>query len=290
MVSLAIGDDASDAPPPSRGVGLRYETVDEGFRGFVARTFGDEGRAWLARLPAVHAELEERWRLRLGRELPGGLLSSVHEVALEDGTRAVLKIGRAPRARDEIAALRIWAGRGAPTLLAADEEACAMLLEPIEPGNHPDPASPEAVAGLLVLLHMPLTGGLPSLASVARERVRIARRDGRASAQKAAWALAKVDELAGAPDLLRGSEPQGGSAGVLLHGDLDERNLVVCARRGLCAIDPLPCVGDPAYDAGYWVHGNRRPGRRARLDAIVAATGLERERVRDWAAVVGVHG
>jgi streptomycin 6-kinase len=77
---------------------------------------------------------------------------------------------------------------------------------------------------------------------------------------------------------------------MLVHGDFDDRNLLVCARRGLCAIDPLPCAGDPAYDAGYWVHANRRPGRRARLDAIVAATGLDRERVRDWAAVVGVHG
>ncbi len=77
---------------------------------------------------------------------------------------------------------------------------------------------------------------------------------------------------------------------MLLHGDFDERNLLVCASRGLCAVDPLPCVGDPAYDAAYWVHANRRSGRRARLEGILAATGLPRGRVRDWAGVIAVHG
>ena len=75
---------------------------------------------------------------------------------------------------------------------------------------------------------------------------------------------------------------------MLVHGDFDERNLL-WSRGGLVAIDPWPCVGDPAYDAGYWVHGNRRPGRRARLDALVEL-GFDRARVRDWAAIVGVHG
>jgi streptomycin 6-kinase len=74
-----------------------------------------------------------------------------------------------------------------------------------------------------------------------------------------------------------------------VHGDFDERNLLVCERRGLCAVDPLPCTGDPAYDAAYWVHGNRLPGRRARLDALFEL-GFDQARVRDWAAVVGVHG
>jgi streptomycin 6-kinase len=77
---------------------------------------------------------------------------------------------------------------------------------------------------------------------------------------------------------------------VLVHGDLDERNLLTCERRALVAIDPLPCVGDPSYDAAYWVHANRRPGRRARLEALLGASGLPRERVRDWAGVIGVHG
>ena len=118
-----------------------------------------------------------------------------------------------------------------------------------------------------------------TLGELARRRLGRAVEPGRASPeQKLDWALTKIAELERDPP-----------ADVLLHGDFDERNLLVCSRRGLCAIDPMPCSGDPAYDAAYWVHGNRRPGRRARLDALVEL-GFDRARVRDWAAVVGVHG
>ena len=77
---------------------------------------------------------------------------------------------------------------------------------------------------------------------------------------------------------------------MIVHGDFDERNLLTCRRRGLCTIDPLPCAGDGTYDAAYWVHANRRPGRRARFDRIAAAMGLDRGRLRDWCAVIAVHG
>ncbi len=255
------------------------EVVEPGFRAFVARAFGDDGRAWIAALPEAHATLAARWQLELGPELPGGLLSCVREALLPDGSAAVLKIGApCPRARDEIAALRAWGGKGAPALLSADEELGAMLLERIQPGTHPPDAGAAAVATVLKALHIPPPAGLTTLGELARRRLGRAVEQGRASETKAAWALMKVAELEREPP-----------ADVLLHGDFDERNLLVCSRRGLCAIDPLPCTGDPAYDAAYWVHGNRRPGRRARLDALVEL-GFDRARVRDWAAVIGVHG
>jgi len=245
----------------------------------VARVYGDEGRAWIATLPAVLDELAVRWRLELGPELPGGLLSCVRAATRADGTEVVLKVGARPSTQREIAALRTWEGRGAPTLLEADEEQRALLLERIRPGSDPAGADAVTVAAVLRELHVAPAFELPMLADTALKRIDRAVRDGRASGQKADWARATVAGL-----------ERDAPTSVLLHGDFDERNLLVCDRRGLCAIDPLPCLGDPAYDAAYWVHGNRRPGRRARLDAIVAATGLDRARVRDWAAVVGVHG
>jgi streptomycin 6-kinase len=279
IVSLAIGDDAIDAVHPNRCGGMRYETVEEGFRSFVARTLGDEGRAWLDELPRVVAELEHRWRLTLGRELHGGLLSYVRAAKTRNGRPVVLKIGAYPRTHHEIAGLRAWGGGAAPELLEADEQRRALLLERIEPGTHPHDAPAKDVAVVLGALRVPAPSGLPTLDSIVARRIENAERDGRASRQKVDWARAAAARLA-----LDAPAPS------LVHGEFDERNLLVCTRRGLCAIDPLPCAGDPAYDAGYWVHGNRRPGRRARLHAIVAATGLDRARVRDWAAVVGVHG
>jgi streptomycin 6-kinase len=255
------------------------ETVEPGFRAFVARVFGDEGRAWIAALPEAHATLATRWQLELGPELPGGLLACVREARLPDGSAAVLKVGTPwPRTRHEVAALRAWGGNGAPELLDFDKKLGAMLLERIHPGTHPSEAGAAAVAALMDALHVPPFAGLPTLGELVRRRIERALAEGRTSEAKASWALSKAAELQPEPHPV-----------VLLHGDFDERNLLVCEHRGLCAIDPLPCAGDPAYDAGYWVHGNRGPGRRARLDALVSL-GFDRTRVRDWAAVIAVHG
>ena len=255
------------------------EVVEPTFRSSVTRLVGDEAREWLARLPALEAEVAAQWALQLGDELPGGLLASVRAVRRADGTDAVLKLaGPWDRTADEIACLRVWGGGPAPTLLEADEERGAILLERIVPGTRETDADPESVAALLTAIHVPDAIGLRALDVTVSRRLDRAERDGRASGQRLAWARTAVQRL-----------QEDAPAAVIVHGDFDERNLLACARRGLCAIDPLPCAGDGSYDAAYWVHANRRRGRRARFDAMVAA-GFERDRLRDWCAVVAVHG
>jgi streptomycin 6-kinase len=256
----------------------RAERVEETSRAFIARQFGAEGRSWLTQLPSILAEVAGRWELEIGPPLHGGLMSAVQLVTSADGTTAVLKVaGPWSPTENEVAALRIWGDGPTPTLLRADVAAGALLLERIEPATNGADATADDVASVLRALHVPPPAGLPSLRELVHERLETARRAGRQK-HKLDWALAKVAQLEESP------QPQ-----VLLHGDFDERNLLWSAS-GLVAIDPWPCVGDPAYDAGYWVHGNRRPGRRARLEAILGATGMQHDRVRDWAAVVGVHG
>lgn len=246
---------------------------------FLARTHGEEARAWLATTTATFDELAARWRLELGEPLGGGLLSVVRLVRTADGTLAVLKLA-SPWARpaDEAAALGAWQGRGAPHLLDRDADRGALLLERIVPGDAAPGAAAE-VARLLSELHAVPSPPLPALVDIARCRLARALAQGRKPAHKVAWARAKLEELAQAPIVP-----------VLCHGDFDGRNLLRCDRRGLCAIDPLPCTGDPAYDAGYWAHANGAPGRRARTTAIADATGLPVDRVRGWCAIVAVHG
>ena len=224
--------------------------------------------------------LAARWHLELGPELPGGLLSCVRTVTREDGAEAVLKIGSRPGTRDEIAALE-------------NLERIGRTRAPRRRRGAAGPAARTHRAGQ-PSRRRPRRGSRRRLTPPAR---RAAARGAAARARRCEQRLEPRSETGGRRNRRRAGRARrstelerGPAATVLLHGDLDERNLLVCRRRGLCAIDPLPCAGDPAYDAGYWVHGNRRPGRRARLEAIVAATGLERARVRDWAAVVGVHG
>jgi streptomycin 6-kinase len=255
--------------------------VEPSFRAFVVRTFGDAGRRWLDRLPALTDELAARWQLELGAELPGGVLACVREATTTTGRRVVLKIAVPfSSARDEAAALRAWNGDAAPELLDLDEPAGTLLLERIDPGTPAWDADPTAVAAVLGRLHgAPAFAGLRDVAVEARDRVLRALEQGRTTSYKADWALQKIAELE--------RQPVGA---VLLHGDFDGRNLLRCDRRGLVAIDPLPCVGDPAYDAGHWAHANGLPGRRARTTAIAEALALDVVRVRGWCAVAAIHG
>ena len=257
-----------------------WEDVEETFRSSVLRIVGEEARPWLAGLPRLAAEVCESWQLDPGQELRGGLLALVRLVRRADGSEAVLKIaGPWDRPADEIASLRVWNGDPAPQLLEADVARGAILLERIVPGTKAADTSAADVARLLVRLHVPAPARLPPLREIVNRRIDRAEQEERASPQRLAWAREALERLEADPP-----EP------VLVHGDLDERNLLVCDRRGLCAIDPLACAGDGAYDAAYWIHANRRRGRRARFEAMATAAGLDGRRLRDWCGIIAVHG
>jgi streptomycin 6-kinase len=259
------------------------EVVHPGYRAFVARIGGEEGREWLATVPDRLTAAAASWGLALGAELPGGLLACVVAVTMPEGREAVLKVPSPwARGEDEVQALRAWAGRGAPELLAHDPQLGVILLERIRPGQHAEDLTAETVARLLEALWVHPYAGAPALGEIVARRIGSAESEGRSTPQRLAWAR----------NALHGLEAAAPPA-VLLHGDFDERNLLLCGRREVCAIDPLACAGDPLYDAAYWIHGTGRPGRRARFDALAAALTLDEHacaRLRDWCGIVAVHG
>ena len=259
-----------------------HEVVNPGFRAFVARIGGDEGRAWIATVPDRLAAAASSWGLDLGPEIPGGLLACV-VAATSGGREAVLKLP-SPWARgvDEVKALRAWGGKGAPDLLADDPELGAIMIERIRPGDHADDLEAATVAGLLRALGVAPTTSAPALGPMVARRIANAEADGRSSPKRLAWAREALDRL-------EAERPPA----VLVHGDFDERNILRCERRGVCAIDPLVAAGDPLYDAAYWIHGTGRQGRRARFNALSDAIDLDRDeraRLRDWCGVIAVHG
>jgi streptomycin 6-kinase len=74
----------------------------------------------------------------------------------------------------------------------------------------------------------------------------------------------------------------------LLHGDLMDKNLLRHHDR-VVAIDPMPCVGDPHADIGFWA-ATRAPAadldaRAADLARLLSHDGA---RARRWAAVFAV--
>jgi streptomycin 6-kinase len=74
-------------------------------------------------------------------------------------------------------------------------------------------------------------------------------------------------------------------APVLLHGDLHPGNVLDGGiDRGLVAIDPRPCVGDPAFDTVDWVFWMTDDPRNwePRARELAVALGVDYERVLDW--------
>jgi streptomycin 6-kinase len=78
-----------------------------------------------------------------------------------------------------------------------------------------------------------------------------------------------------------------GGPTVMLHGDLTPVNVLDGGReRGLVAVDPAPCVGDPAFDAVdllLWRVADRAT-LTARAGVVAEAVSVVPERVEQWCA------
>ena len=73
---------------------------------------------------------------------------------------------------------------------------------------------------------------------------------------------------------------------VLLHGDLHLGNVIDGEERGLVAVDPICCVGDPCFDAiDFALEGTTREEILRRRDELAKAYDLDRERLDAWCRV-----
>jgi streptomycin 6-kinase len=76
-------------------------------------------------------------------------------------------------------------------------------------------------------------------------------------------------------------------ATVVLHGDLTPANILDGGpERGLVAVDPAPCLGDPAFDAIdllLW-RPEDADSFTTRADQLAAALGVDADRLLRWSA------
>ncbi|MET0902512.1 MAG: aminoglycoside phosphotransferase family protein [Acidimicrobiales bacterium] len=259
---------------------------------------GEAARDWLARLPALVAEVAEAWDLEVGPPLePGGNISWVAPARRRaDGLDAILKVQLPhPESAPEAVALRVWAGEGAVLLLDHDPERWALLIERCRPGYGIDSQrgardAVRAGAAIGARLHaVPPPDGLPTLTDVL-----------------ASWADS-LDELLERrpPDdagLVRRAlvtmrtRPASTEHQVLLHGDLNPTNLLAAEREPWLAIDPKPMLGDPAYDGPRLVTqpdpcetDNPAATIGERLEIVSDAMGVDREALVEWCLVGAVE-
>jgi streptomycin 6-kinase len=260
----------------------------------VAR-FGEEVAAWWARLPGAIELLAARWDLVVGEPVGRGNTSVVIRCRRGDGARAVLKLCPDPSlSRGEAQALRAWRSSGrVPALWEADVTVGALLLEAL-PDERPlseraEPVAIGDVAGLLRALHVPPPAS-------PREFPPLSARIGfifdhwieRYRPDPAVSRVVPSERLERGRQVAR-ELATGDGAPVLLHGDLHAGNVLDGgSARGLVAIDPRPCLGDPAFDAVDWVFwGEDDPGAwAARRMELAGAIGCSSDRLRLWCAAL----
>jgi streptomycin 6-kinase len=188
----------------------------------------------------------------------------------------------------EARALASWRTPHVPAVLAVDEALGALLLEAVEPGTALADADTypgiERMGSLLSALHAsgrPAPSCPPVAARVASlfdsAAVHYRRRP-------------DLEDLISRETYERGRELALGLAretpsAVLLHGDLTPVNVLEGGDvRGLVAIDPAACVGDPAFDAVDLIlwRADDAGTIAARAEQLGPAIGAEASRILAW--------
>ncbi|MBV2366889.1 aminoglycoside phosphotransferase family protein [Streptomonospora nanhaiensis] len=255
------------------------------------RGFGEEGRAWIADLPRLAADMLDRWALKRDGAPGAGEASLVLPVLRADGTRAVLKL---QMPREETAAaligLRTWNGAGMVRLIDHDPQSGTMLLERLDAARtlasvEDDDAAMRILARLQArLVGVPAPPGLRGLGEIAADML--------ARVPAAVAALADPADrrmLRGWASVVADLADEPGDR--MLHWDLHYGNVLAAHREPWLAIDPEPLAGDPGFDLwpaldSRWddvvVKGGARRVVRRRFDLLTEVLGLDRARAVGW--------
>jgi streptomycin 6-kinase len=263
--------------------------LDQPLRARLVGRYGDDVQQWLDELPAVLTALAARWKLELVALIPRGSMSVVIRSLTAEGDAVVLKVcPDRDRLAQEADALERWSTTHMVEVHAADTSVGALLLEAIEPGTmlaEFDQYPGAEIAQLLQQLH---TSGAPD-ATFPPVSARVSNLYGSLDRHRRLH-----PELTAVipPDLFeRGRRlahhlANETSSTVLLHGDLTPVNVLDGGTaRGLVAIDPAPCVGDPAFDAVdllFW-KADRVDTIRERARTLATNMDADADRLFSWA-------
>ncbi|MEU2024955.1 aminoglycoside phosphotransferase family protein [Streptomyces sp. NPDC016469] len=250
---------------------------------------GEAGRAFVAALPGMAAELLERWGLRRdGAAMHGVCALVLPVVRVRDGRRAVLKLQPVDaETAGEPVALRLWgaAGAGAVRLLEHDPVTGAMLLERLDgrrslQGEPDTDRAVRVIAGLLAGLTAVRPGAGAGLRGLGEAASRML-----TAAPDVAAALADEEERGLVRDCAAAVREVAGEPGDrLLHWDLHFGNVLAAeGGSGWVAIDPKPLVGDAGFELlPALVDRFDADAVGKRFDVLTGALGLDRGRATAW--------
>jgi streptomycin 6-kinase len=204
----------------------------------------------------------------------------------------VLKLGVPnPELASEIAALRLFDGRGSVRLLEADEQQGILLLERLSPGAplsalEDDAEATSIAAGVMRQLWrpVPFQHSFPTVATWALGLPRL-----RAAFDGGAGPFPR--RLVEQAEALFAELIPSMAAPALLHGDLHHENILRAGRAPWLALDPKGLVGEPAYEVGALLRNpipriysmpNLKQVLKRRVDQLADELGFDRQRLIGW--------
>lgn len=267
----------------------------------IQNAFQGEGKRWLESFPALLEEVSRRWNLTDIQPVPNlsynfvafahGLPSFSGKGARGEG-EVVLKLGIPNRElTSEIAALRLYNGRGACRLLEADTDKGAFLLERLIPGRMlasvmDDEQATRIAAEVMRQLWRPVPENWDDFIQLADWFAgfkRLRQRFNGGTGPMPAKLVETAESLS--HELLTENKDE-----ALLHGDFHHFN-VLESEHGWLAIDPKGVVGPKGYEVGpllinpndRFLNGdNPRVQTEKRIAILSETLGMEQERIRSW--------
>ena len=257
----------------------------------IQNTFGADGKAWLSALPDLLNESSHRWDLTDITPV-SNLSYNFVAYANRDGESVVLKIG-VPNIEltSEIAALRLYDGRGVCHLLDADAGKGMSLLERLQPGRmlstlDDDEQATRIAAEVMSQLWKSVPENQDDFILLKNwfngfERLR-KRYKGKTGLMPE-YLVKTAERLS--QELFSEDKDE-----VVLHGDFHHFN-VLESGRGWLAIDPKGVIGPRGYEVGpllinpnnRFLNGSNPKGQTEMRIAILSEMlGMERERIRSW--------
>lgn len=253
---------------------------------------GSAGADWARQLPALLADCERKWSLKIGSPFLRLSYNYAAPALRADGVDVVVKVCFPDREfRTEVEALRLYAGRGAVELLDVDLERGVMLLERLKPGTmllsvEDDEAATSIAAAVMRQLWRPVPEEhtFPSIADWGKGFERMRAYFGGTTGPFPQKLTDDAEQLFA--DMLNSMEEP-----VVLHGDLHHFNILAAERQPWLAIDPKGVVGEPAYETGAllrnpWPELRSRPDPKRtlarRVDQLADELGLDRRRILAW--------
>ncbi|MGH7883918.1 MAG: aminoglycoside phosphotransferase family protein [Candidatus Dormibacteraceae bacterium] len=254
------------------------------------RRLGSTAQQWLdVELPSVLARCQTRWNLTVEGVIDGGATAAIFAVRQTGNRPAVLKIlPELDLAAQELLGWQLWSGRGLPRLLDYDLPSGVLLQERVLPGTSLlDPSVKEASAHaarllqqlMAVIVDRPLPPLVKRVDGRLRHASELVREGENAVSEILVLKAARLSETLLADQTIP----------TALHGDYFPDNILWSDTQGWMAIDPQPCFGDSAFDAGTWCYAYQR-GEHVSDHATVFATtlGIDIERIIGWARVVAI--